>query len=336
MARQPQCRTAAARTAFTLAELLIVIVIIMLLVALLMPALNMGYKAAMRTADAALIHHISMGCEAYKATFNDYPPSAWDAGLSPTYTKPVSGHDADIAWPPPALGIAPNPNTTIANTPFLTGAAKVFSALAGFNASAGCTDPDPANWVNPCGQLTFRAVLTPTKEYPASYVPSEKGQTFIHVTSKTAEADQVTFASRFARQTPSTPTSGKETGAPILYYRANAAPTSENAADIFDYRDNYPITDPGQAKASTWLAAGDVWTHGLYAPSDGKDGNGNPYVPAPATVQHYGICRPYMKGPTAPQYPDPKLAYNANTFVLISPGPDGEYFTDDDITNFKP
>jgi len=56
----------------------------------------------------------------------------------------------------------------------------------------------------------------------------------------------------------------------------------------------------------------------MYAASDGsQDANGDGRA-------DYGIVRPAS----------PRTPYNANSFILISPGPDGEYFTEDDVRNF--
>ena len=137
------------------------------------------------------------------------------------------------------------------------------------------------------------------------------------------------FASRFERADISTATAAvlnpvTEAGAPILYYLANPAPrdTDGNGIeswDIYDYADNYLITDLKPSTptlAPDVVALGDRLKHPLYAPSNGK--------PGPS----FGITRP--SGALAPATP-----YNADSFILISPGMDGIYFTADDISNFK-
>ena len=89
--------------------------------------------------------------------------------------------------------------------------------------------------------------------------------------------------------------------------------------DIYDYADNYLITDLQPSTptlAPDVVALGDRRNHPLYAPGNGK--------PGPS----FGITRPSAT-------PAPAAPYNADSFILISPGPDGIYFTADDITNFK-
>lgn len=337
------------RNGFTLAELLIVIVIIVLLVALLMPALNMAYKAAMKSADAALISQIAMGCESYHQIFNQYPPSGW----SP----------AGDLWPPP-----PIPSTgTIANVLPLTGAAKIFSALSGFQTTANtaastevsCNDPLSANWKYPCGKLTFRGItvdlssaapdyyINEDKIYGPYYNPDAKGETMTTVAwngPAIKENQQMVFASRFARETPpalpTMPAGGlPETGAPILYYRAAPSHTDKDlngvidAWDIFNYRDNFPITDAAASatNADTYNNSTIGTRHPLYASSNGSVDVDATIVPAQRITDpdsnDFGISRPFTSSPEIP--------YNATSFILISPGPDGLYFTEDDVTNFR-
>lgn len=368
MAPQPENRTVRTRNAFTLVELLVVIVIIALLAALLMPVLNGAYRTAMKSADAALINQISMGCEAYNQVFHEYPPSQWLPGA-----VPVIANAAWNAWPPPysrpQQTITPWPDP---QRPRLVGSAKLYAYLSGFNA-IGCWDPtnvftfNPAGWDstnpmnNPCGALTSRGILvhlnpadngtSEDKVYGPYYNPDEKGQTTTTIQWGASPAfQQRVFASRFARQAPPSPPANgvPETGAPILYYRANSAPTDLDGNglidswDIYNYRDNFPITNPG---AAAFL--GDGRFHPLYAPSDGltiknTDYYPSAFTPLPTPNRYFGITKPFAKDAASTVYwppdmtpPMPMVPNDANTYILISPGPDGEYFTADDVTNFN-
>lgn len=103
---------------------------------------------------------------------------------------------------------------------------------------------------------------------------------------------------------------GKKAGMPILYYKADMSKTAhdvndpDNPGNIYDYKDNHAL-----------LALG---------------------VPGKPDLKH-------------PLYEDPKIfyeitkndkilteskPYRANTFILLSAGPDGLYGTKDDIVNF--
>jgi prepilin-type N-terminal cleavage/methylation domain-containing protein len=352
-------RTARSQPAFTLVELMIVCVVIALLLGILVPVLSRAYNTALTTADSALIHQISMGCETYQQAFHAYPVSAW-------YNTP---------WPPP-----PIPSGGTANTINLTGAGKLFASLAGFNTlldpaevdvdhvvSYPCGNVNSNFWEPPCGQLTYRGILvqdpasaTPAEKQPPYgpyYLPSDKQHGSIGVKWTLVSPDpqpQEVFTSRF--QLESVPAGGDPSaGAPILYYLANANPrdTDTGAAgapgvgtidswDIYRYEDNYLITDATPALpllSPDTVAAADRWRHPLYAPSDGKTGMNGIYDSVTTanfgtlTNQYFGISRPFTKGAAHMVYPT--VPYNANTFILISPGPDGRYFTADDISNFK-
>lgn len=339
------------RKGFTLVELMVVIVIICLLLGLLMPVLSGAYRMAMSSADSALISQLSMACEMYNKgvsngsadAFGEYPPSTW----SSTNPWPTTGV-LPAGWPPPPIQSA---GSLTATTVPLTGAAKLFSCLSGFNTmgvsgSIGCNDANPANWQAPCGQLTHRGILkSEDKVYGPFYEPNPKQQTDTYCKWTGNEADQTVFASRFARKTPnqhSLLSGGQETGAPILYYRANA-PIAANpgAWDIYDYHDNFPITDPvASANGTDPYSWNPVDTtigklHPLYAPSNASKGDvdvsiaSNLKATQPGSSD-YGITMPNQNLGLVPWTP-----YNSSTYILISPGPDGLYFTADDITNFR-
>ncbi len=199
-------------------------------------------------------------------------------------------------------------------------------------------------------------------------VPGDKDKTWTQINLGTNSSDkQPVFASRFSQANPSC---GEETGAPILYYRASPVPsdlhtdaksvdthapetwmdadknTNVDSWEIYHYEDNYSITDPG--RYATKPVTPDIrYTHRLYAPSDGLDEKGKPFVdqdpqtPSPAP-RVWGITQPYPKNtaasalrPTSEKPPLPEVPYNADSFILISPGPDGIYFTADDVTNYR-
>lgn len=292
---------------------MIVIIIISLLVAILIPVLNGAYRTAMKSADSALIAQIAMGCEAYNQAFCEYPPSRWEP----------AGYD--ISWPPPP--IYSNPGQTGDNTMALSGAAKVFSALSGFNTLAngaagnvGCNDPSVLKRLDPCGQLTHRGIpvslaspwTTEDKVYGPYYEPGQEQETLTYCFHQMCRpADHTVFASRFSRRAPRPllTAGARETGAPVLYYRANQAPATSDAWDIFRYRDNYLITDPKSCELD--IGIDDPYTttvtdgklHPLYGFSDGTmdvDANVSPaaqMITDPGS-RDYGICHPQPSGYT--------------------------------------
>jgi prepilin-type N-terminal cleavage/methylation domain-containing protein len=358
-------RAARGLPGFSAVELMIVILIIALLASILVPVLSRAYKTAMATADAALLHQIATGLDMYHQAFFDYPSS--------TFYNPVTS--LFDPWPPPPVPAGGLQATIVStgadpNRIILTGAAKVYAALSGFNATGlpapaaaadrGCADADPANWTQPCGQLTTRGILVQDPSgaafaerqppYGPYYVPSDKQQTKTTISWGGTTVQQDVYASRFTRpNAPAAPAGGMaESGAPILYYRARPAPTDidnsgvVDVCDIYACEDNLPITDPGRLPI-TPVTNPDRARHPLYAPSDGKTAGNTDWSAYPAAwgtppaTRFFGITRPFTKnvaGQTA-------LAHNADSFILISPGPDGQYFVPDghgncdDITNFN-
>jgi hypothetical protein len=103
--------------------------------------------------------------------------------------------------------------------------------------------------------------------------------------------------------------SGKKTGMPVLYYKADITKGShdvnnpDNPDNIYNYKDNYDL-----------LALG----------VPGKPGVKHPLYEDPSLF--YIMTQNTMAKPSAP--------YNKDTYILISAGKDGLYGTSDDIANF--
>ncbi len=109
----------------------------------------------------------------------------------------------------------------------------------------------------------------------------------------------------YGRERPS----GKGTGMPILYYRANPSGTThdvtnpDNPQNIYNYRDN-------QALIALGVPGNPGATHPLIDP------------------RRFYLSTQDRKVSSKP------TPYRPDSFILISAGPDGLYGTADDITNF--
>lgn len=105
--------------------------------------------------------------------------------------------------------------------------------------------------------------------------------------------------------------SGKKTGMPILYYRADTSKTGhdvddpDNPENIYNYKDNHVLLGlgvPGRSKTN----------HPMFT-------NPGLFYKCTKKNDEAAISRPYRSG----------------SFILISAGKDGLYGTDDDIFNFN-
>ncbi len=246
-----------------------------------------------------------------------------------------------------------------------------FNTLAKDDKNPGCQGY-PFTRADYCGDLTYRGILvnntavppnapiTQDKVYGPYFLPSDKEHCFTRVGTD----DQAVFCSRFEQEVPSSPA---ETGAPILYYRARQSPVDLNVDatnakanvpdslmdadadygvdswEVYRYEDNLAITNPSASDTWQTLTPENRKWHPFYAPSDGLDAQGKRFgyrvdgTPDPDPSHRYhGISRPLPKDSTGPALPSkPTIPYNADSFILISPGPDGKYFTADDITNYR-
>jgi prepilin-type N-terminal cleavage/methylation domain-containing protein len=104
------------RRGFTLVEMLVVIGIILLLIGIALPMLNRAYKNAVRTRMAADLQVISMGLEAYKGDFKDYPRldyATWIANKAlPSPLNAPNPGAVLLCWALLAPGPAVAPNAT--------------------------------------------------------------------------------------------------------------------------------------------------------------------------------------------------------------------------------
>jgi hypothetical protein len=113
---------------------------------------------------------------------------------------------------------------------------------------------------------------------------------------------------------------GKRTGMPILYYRANTSNFKHDPADysaqpdknIYDYRDNQKIID---------LTV--LWERTVLNPMRSN----NPELDGPSL---------FYKETLNPNFATPPMRpYRADSYILLSAGPDGQYGTPDDVFNFN-
>jgi len=310
--RKPAAYSAVAATkaGFTIIELLTVMSIIVILIGLLVPALNMAKKYARTVRQKAQLHSIDAAIELFSNEFDGYPPSgAMDSSPTPLpycgamklceamMGQDLMGFHTNSAYRRDGMDTAGTRWLYDPAAPDLTSRKGPFLPLENANAYklVDLYPPDSPNF---------------NKFLPISFV----------------------LCDVFTRDLYKV-----KAGMPILYYRANTAnrrhlydvdgktkyiPTSPNddLGNIYNFLDNHLLVGLGKP----WVPGG-IGTpgkmHKLY-----EDPTATP--PEEQGLRFYINTR-------NDKVANPWRPYRADSYILISAGPDGEYGTADDICNFE-
>jgi type II secretory pathway pseudopilin PulG len=296
---KPVANPTTRRAAFTIVELLTVMSIIVILIGLLVPALNKVKQYAKTVKETAQLHAIDAAIELFNNEFDGYPASsAMDSMTTPVpYCGAMKLCEALMGQD--LLGFHSN---------------SVFRR-DGMDA-AGTTQLYPVN--PPPANLSARKgpYLQPENANAVKMVDIYG----TNLTPQTTNAqpfspDSFVLCDFFAKEQVN---SHKKTGMPILYYKANTANQLHDATltmlrtsaggNIYNYWDNEDLV-----------------------------GLGKPWDPA----QGRHVLDPGMTGQPTRFYQNTQSdkitavrPYRADSYILISAGPDGEYGTADDICNF--
>jgi prepilin-type N-terminal cleavage/methylation domain-containing protein len=311
------------RRAFSLVELMVVIGIIALLIGIAMPAFSKARESARVASTGATISAISTGIEQFRADDKlggAYPPSYMMEEL-----KGAGAGDLRAA----------SPHST-ATTPInVGGASLVVWALAGADllGTPGFRDLNRvdaasmglAPWYDDTGRAGTSLYALDAAGQPlwprTSLVdigkmkfPDRRGDEF-YIKGETTDTplSSVCFLDAF--------------GYPILYYRANAGKAFNvdendlfNNQGTFNRRENANITGPMRFNKNLPHFQPRVSTPNLIGKVSGNA------VPEKGTFG-YTLWNQNVTAKTT--------SYNAETYVLLSAGPDGAFGTGDDVANFQ-
>jgi len=316
------------RIGFTLIELLTVVSIIGLLISILLPSLNTALKHARNVRIATLLKAVEGGLEMFRNDFNYYPDS------SPR-------KDPITDWPMMPNGIDPDdcPSDNLSGAHLLARALSGHDGegidLAGYSLKEGPLDLDPP--------LTYRNLnLFPDDGGDPGVYSPRKG-TYLNKGIFVLDMDE-----RF-RDLNNGPSTNRRIlidssyEFPILYYRANPrAAVKRNRIDyqqaVYNQLDNAAITGTDINSATKniyWDFARTGFHHGL---GELVNWAGNPHDPPgdPANWKGKTFIN-YVHDHAAEQAGGSSAIrpVNPDSFILISPGYDGIFGTDDDINNFK-
>jgi type II secretory pathway pseudopilin PulG len=275
------------KAAFTIIELLTVMSIIVILIGVLVPALNNVRKYAKKVKQLAQFNSIQSAIELFSNENDGYPPSGAMDGANQPYCGAMKLCEAMMGRD--LLGFHPD---------------SVFRA-DGLDAAGGRDIylPTPNNLRARMGALLQ---FENANAYRLGIDIYGSGQTAPFLESAFVLCDVYTRDMR----------TGKKTGMPILYYKAeasnylhdpNTAPTPQDSmGNIYNYWDNHALVNLGKP----WEEAGKVTTHSLAEPARFYRNTRNNQI---TTVR-----RPYR----------------TDSYILLSAGYDAEYGTADDICNF--
>jgi len=322
---------------FSLVELLVVIGIISLLIAIALPAFSKAKESARIATTTATINTIGTGLEMFRADERlggQYPPS--------DRTKlPHNPHLPD--------GVGKNKDLQV------LGANLVVYALAGADllGSAGIRN---ANGLPAGGSIPDWADdLSQQSSPPGLYRYTERGLPAVARTSF-VDVSKMKFPNATSDSTPSFKMPTWEDSLlsvvfldsfdqPILYYRANPGQMSiacyskdpnnpRTANGIYNMADNENLT--GARWKGTSVPGMDFGAGKDHFPYKGDN-----LSPSTLTLLKDPSTRDACKGTFAHTIYNPNVAtpgifmpHNAETFILLSAGPDGLFGTEDDIANF--
>jgi len=305
---------------FTIVELLTVMAVIALLIGLLVPALSMVKDRAKDIQQKAQFHSIGVGVEMFKSDFGDYPES-FD-NISPTTPAPVvplvidTAHyggsqklaEAMVGYD--LLGVHPRSgfrsdgkNYFPAGGTWAGGYQLVYNTTSGIKADTVYYEADSAANID-------------ARKKP--YLDLENANAFrmqdVYGTNTGSfNAQNVVLCDVYAKSR----TSGKKTGMPVLYFRANIGNAFQDFADSLTYTNDIYNLDDNYELLSLGTAESVAKTHKLMDTTTTNEYENFELMILNKNVQ--SVKRPYCAG----------------SFILISAGKDGIYGTADDITNFS-
>jgi prepilin-type N-terminal cleavage/methylation domain-containing protein len=302
---------------FTLVEMLVTVGIIAVLLGLLVPALSTVRNMAATVKQKAQFAAIEIAIEAFRAEdrgFGDYPPSnnndnAW-------YNVALSGDD-------PYTGAQKLAEAIIGRDGFGWHPDSVF-ATDGTDALAGGGSqlyyPGISGFTQSQIDTNLRSRLGPYLELEkANAVKLSDVYTSSALSSAQLSSGTYVLADMFGTVTHIG--TGKKTGMPILYYRADTTRINhdlavtadwqnkyEDSTNIYDYKDNY-----------LFYALNPPWDTTLVHP-----------------FSTTGLTGPdaFYNRTLNPNFMNPRRPYNSQSFILQSAGLDGLYGTPDDVFNF--
>jgi prepilin-type N-terminal cleavage/methylation domain-containing protein len=303
--------------AFTLVEIVTVIAIIAILAAILVPAFSLAMKTAMNVKQKGQFNSINIALEAFRTDFGDYPASYSPTDTENWYSGAHRLAEAVIGYD--GLGFHPR---------------SIFSVYGTSDGKIPLPGPND-NRIYLYANIPVDARDASIKQRKGPYLETETANAAkmgdLYGTAIGSPRNN-TFVLTDAFGTVKNKRTNKQTGMPILYYKANpsasqhdptkySATAYDNLNNIFDLRHNQSIIDLGRPTDGTGIQ---------YPPLSQYADNSNPslFYEMTRNPNYYSTQNPKDTAFWRP--------YRAESFILHSAGSDGLYGTPDDVFNFDP
>lgn len=287
---------------FTLVELLTAITVVGILLALLIPALTAVQKSALNVKQKAQFHSIGLGLEAFRndSSTGDYPPGTYSSTYG-YYT--ASQRLAEAMVGRDGLGFHPE---SVFNETGRAGVKPLYRTDTDFETFYP-TEPEK--------QANLNARMGPYLE-----LESANAVQLGHIYGTTLDSLQAnTFVLVDGFRKVKHLGTGKQTGMPILYYRADKMKAYHDPANpelsTYNVLDSLTVVNSTTGKGIAAQVVPFVTTSGH-----------------PLTTNFAA----FYDATANPNFTSPPRPYRAESFILHSAGPDGLYGTIDDVFNFDP
>lgn len=346
MEEQAARRAGRRGTGFTLVELLTVVAIIMLLIGILIPTLSRAREQAKATATRAILKAVGEGLDMFRNENPEecrggegYPNSAMRDDPTEQNEQWIFGGQWLVRYLMGKTLDGYVPRRNVPRTVLALGD-EYFEEAYWYPPQPGEAFPQGLIASEPVGPYLDRdrvRVELPVNldgaPDPGSYPADTDGKTFLApVILDNFDYPILYYAANTALQRK------MKGSAPVAGY--DDAVIDPAASGVYAHADNGLFTglSGGDPQFDPWDFAGigDTGFHKLENFGSWSGANGLPTEPADFEEQENMYTFPnYVLNKSVYESTSSLVPYRPDSFLLITPGPDGVYGSDDDVTNFK-